>query len=464
MENISTKYFRENIQRSLLDEKLRWNVKKATDLTLSKRKSVIEDIETWELLREKAYRIRKNAIDNLDYYLELFENKCRGNDVQVIRATDGEDACTIVNTILKSVDAKLVVKSKSMVTEEIHLNEHLEESGVEVVETDLGEYIIQLAGETPSHITAPALHKSREEIGKLFSEKLELPYSSDPTVLTGYARNILREKFLNADAGISGANFLIAETGTIVLVENEGNARLSTTLPKIHIIITGIEKIIPSVDEALLLLKLLPTSATGQKITSYVSFINKPKQPDDIDGPKKIFVILLDNGRRNLLKYPETSSALYCIKCGACMNICPVYQTVGGHAYNSVYPGPIGSILTPTMSSFCNGKDLAYGSSLCGACTEICPVKINIHHTLLWIRSQAVENSYTPFIEKLLFRVWRSVMQNVILYNILSKIMQFLQPLMLQDGLKIREASASKNIPELADKSFHEIWKSEFSK
>lgn len=455
MENNSPKYFKENIRRSLLHDKLRSNVKKATDLSLSKRKSVIENFEEWELSREKALQIRKNAIDHLDHYLNLFENKCRDNNVEVIRAANGNEACSLVNEILKNSSAKLVVKSKSMVTEEIHLNEHIEQTGVEVIETDLGEYIIQLAGETPSHITAPALHKSREEIGKLFSEKLGLPYSSDPAVLTSYARNILREKFMSADAGISGANFLIAETGTIVLVENEGNARLSCTLPKIHIVVTGIEKVVPTLDEAIILFKLLPTSATGQKITSYLSFINKPKHPNDIDGPEKIFVILLDNGRRKLLKNPETSSALYCIKCGACMNICPVYQTVGGHAYDSVYPGPIGSILTPTMSSYCNGEDLAFGSSLCGACSEICPVKINIHHTLLWIRNQTVEKNYTPFIEKLLFRIWRNVMQNVFLYNLSSKIMHFLQPLMLQDG----GWSVSKNIPQLADKSFHEIWK-----
>lgn len=455
MENISQKYFKENIRQSLLDDKLRSNVKKATDLTLSKRKSVIDNFEEWELSREKAHQIRRNAIDNLDYYLNLFENKCRDNNVEVIRAANGNEACSLVNGILSKVSAKLVVKSKSMVTEEIHLNEHIEQTGVEVIETDLGEYIIQLAGETPSHITAPALHKSREEIGQLFSEKLGLPYSSDPAILTSYARDILREKFLSADAGISGANFVIAETGTIVLVENEGNARLSSTLPKIHIVITGIEKVVPTLDEEIFLLKLLPTSATGQKITSYVSFINKPKHPNDIDGPEKIFVILLDNGRRKLLKNPETNSALYCIKCGACMNVCPVYQTIGGHAYNSVYPGPIGSILTPTMSAFCNGNDLAFGSSLCGACSEICPVKINIHHTLLWIRNQAVEKNYTPFIEKLLFRIWRIVMQNVFLFNLSSKIMHFLQPLMLQDG----GWSVSKNIPKLANKSFHEIWK-----
>lgn len=464
MENLSPKYFRENIRRSLTDEKLCTNVKKATELTLLKRKSVIEDLNEWELLRQQAHQIRKIAIDNLDYYLELFEKKCQGNGVQVIRASNGEEACVSVKEILSNGSAKLVVKSKSMVTEEIQLNEQLEKAGIEVVETDLGEYIIQLAGETPSHITAPALHKSREEIGKLFSEKLGLPYTNDPTVLTGYSRNILREKFLKADAGISGANFLIAETGTIVLVENEGNARLATTIPKIHIVITGIEKVVPSIDMAFLLLKLLPTSATGQKITSYVSLINKPKHPNEIDGPEKIFVILLDNGRSKLLKNPETNSSLYCIKCGACMNICPVYQSVGGHAYGSVYPGPIGSILTPAMSSLCDGRELAFGSTLCGACTEICPVKINIHHTLLWIRNQAVANSYTPFTEKLLFRVWRSVMNNLFLYNLLSKIVHFLQPLIGRDGLKNSEDSEYKNIPELAEKSFHEIWKSELSK
>lgn len=460
MKNLSPKYFKENIKRSLLDEKLRSNVKKATLLTLLKRKSVIEDFEEWEVLREEAHHIRKNTIDNLDRCLELFGKKCKDNGIEVIRAASGKDAYSLVKKILENSSAKLVVKSKSMVTEEIHLNEQITESGVEVIETDLGEYIIQLAGETPSHITAPALHKSREEIGKLMAEKLGLPYKNDPTVLTGYARNILREKFLNADVGISGANFLIAETGTVVLVENEGNARLSTTIPKIHIVITGIEKVVPSVDETLLLLRLLPTSATGQKITSYVSFINKPKSLNDIDGPEKIFVILLDNGRSQLIKNSETKSALYCIKCGACMNICPVYQSVGGHAYDSVYPGPIGSILTPSMSSFCNGKDLAFGSSLCGACTEICPVKINIHHTLLWIRNQVVENYNTPFVEKLLFRIWRSVMQNVFLYNLSSKVINFLQPLMLQDGGWL----AYKNIPKIANKSFHEIWKSELSK
>lgn len=463
MNNQSPKYFKENVILSCQDEKLRAVVRKATIHSLQKRQEVVDDVENWEQLRHRGYEIRKESVDNFGKYINEFEENANRQGIIIFHAKNAGEVKDAVINILSDEGAKLVVKSKSMVTEEIHLNDTLEREGFEVVETDLGEYIVQLAGETPSHITAPALHKSRDEIGKLFNEKLGLEYTNDPAELTRYAREILREKFLKADVGISGANVLIAETGTIVLVENEGNARLSTSLPKIHIVITGIEKVIPRLRDAAVLLKLLPVSATGQKATSYVSFINSPKRKSDLDGPEKLFVILLDNGRNELQKNSKTREALFCIKCGACMNVCPVYQTVGGHAYGTVYPGPIGSILTPLMNSLKDAKDLAFGSSLCGACSEICPVKINIHHTLLWIRSHSIEKGYSPNLEKLIIHFWRLVMQHPLLYSTVSTLLRFLQPLLVEDRDSVRVPiwSEYKKFPKLADKSFHELLKKE---
>jgi L-lactate dehydrogenase complex protein LldF len=334
----SPKYFKENVRNSCRDAKLRAIVKKATTHSLLKRQEVVDEVDNWEGLRQQGYEIRKEAVNNLERYLSEFQKSAEKNSIRIFHAKNAKDAKDFVIKILKDENAKLVVKSKSMVTEELHLNDAILQNGIEAVETDLGEYIVQLAGETPSHITAPALHKSREEIGKLFSEKLGLKYTSDPAELTQYARTFLRKKFFKADVGISGANFLVAETGTIVLVENEGNARLSTTLPKIHIVVTGIEKVVPTLQDAAVLLKLLPRSATGQKATSYVSFINSTRRPGELDGPEKIYVVLLDNGRKEIQGKPEAIESLYCIKCGACMNVCPVYQTVSGHAYGSVYP------------------------------------------------------------------------------------------------------------------------------
>jgi L-lactate dehydrogenase complex protein LldF len=459
----SPKYFKENVILSCRDERLRAVVKKATVHSLQKRQEVIEEVENWEQLRQRGYEIRKESVNNLGKYIKEFEENASRQGIILFHAKNAGEAKVAVLKILSDEGAKLVVKSKSMVTEEIHLNSALQREGYEVVETDLGEYIVQLAEETPSHITAPALHKSRDEIGKLFNEKLGLEYTNNPVQLTQYAREILREKFMKADVGISGANVLIAETGTIVLVENEGNARLSTSLPKIHIVISGIEKVIPTLKDAAVILKLLPRSATGQKTTSYVSFINSPRRTGDLDGPEKIFVILLDNGRKELQKEYKTREALFCIKCGACMNVCPVYQTVGGHAYGSVYPGPIGSVLTPLMNSLKDAKDLPFGSSLCGACSEICPVKINIHHALLWLRSQSNEKGYALKSEKLIIYFWRLVMQHPPLYSMVSMLLRFLQPLLSEDRNSIRVPvwSESKKFPKLAEKLFHDFWKEE---
>lgn len=462
MPNSNTKHFKALIREKLSDKKLRNIVKKATSHSISKRIETINNyIPEWEQLRDRANFIRSKTMQNWEFYFEQLLKKFRENGIEFFYANNSSDACSIVKTLLFSFGVKKVVKSKSMVTEEIGLNEYLERNGFEVTETDLGEYIIQLANEKPSHITAPALHKSRQEIGELFSEKFNIDYTDAPEKLTEFARLILRQKFLNADAGISGANFLVAETGTIIIVENEGNARLSITLPKLHIVITSIEKIVPTLSDALMLLKLLPVSSTGQKITSYVSFIKKPFQSIGSENSQKIVVIILDNGRSNLLKNDKSRSILYCIKCGACMNNCPIYQSVGGHAYGSVYPGPIGSILTPWINTLNESKDLAYGSTLCGACSQVCPVKIDIHNQLLGIRKLSIENKYSPLIERVIFKLWLLSMKNFKLFTLLSKFLNFLSPLFQESGLKIPFWSKYKYFPAPAEISFHSWWQKE---
>ena len=306
-------------------------------------------------------------------------------------AADSAEANAIVGEIVRTRNIRVATKSKSMVSEELALNHALEAQGVEVFETDLGEYIIQLAEETPFHLVAPALHKTKEQVAQLFTEKLGIPYSDDIDALAAAARVALRDKFLQADLGISGANFLVAETGTLVIITNEGNGRLCTSAPRIHIGITGMEKVIPSMQDLSVFLRLLPRSATGQRITSYVSMVSGPRRAEDEDGPEEFHLILVDNGRSKMLADPHLREALYCIRCGACLNICPVYQKVGGHAYGWVYPGPIGAIVTPTLVGLGQAPDLPQASSLCGACREVCPIKINIPRMLLHLRQKSAE-------------------------------------------------------------------------
>ncbi|CUS77392.1 L-lactate dehydrogenase complex protein LldF [Candidatus Kryptonium thompsonii] len=447
--------FKENALKALRNTNLRKNLTRAISHTLSKRVEVVSELPNWEDLRQRAHDIKKHTIENLSHYLELFEKRATENGIKVLRAKDASEAKNYVLQIARKINAKLCVKSKSMVTEEIGLREFLEENGIETVETDLGEFIVQLAGEMPSHITAPAMHKSRDEIGKLFSEKLGVEYTNEPEKLTSIAREFLRHKFLNADLGISGANFLIAETGSVVIVENEGNAGLSTTLPKIHIVITGIEKVIPRLADLTVFFKILGRSATAQRFTSYVSIINAPKKSKP-DSPEEIYVILLDNGRTNLLKSEKLKQALYCIKCGACMLACPIYQRVGGHAYGSIYLGPIGSVLTPAQFGLDKATPLPFASSLCGKCYEICPVKIEIPHLLVWLRSQAVNSGFTSRFEKLIFKLWLIGMKNHKLYKFGSKFLRYFYKLGIKP--KFKKWSSERAFPELAEKSFKEIW------
>ncbi|MDX1904508.1 MAG: LutB/LldF family L-lactate oxidation iron-sulfur protein [Thermonemataceae bacterium] len=366
--------------------------------------------ENHELARERASFLKTETIAHLDELLLDFEENFTKRGGRVLWAEDSEDALKQIWQIFEKHKAKTIVKSKSMTTEEIHLNEFLEKKGVEAVETDLGEYIVQLAGQKPYHIVTPAMHMSKKDIAELFVEKLHIPPTDDAQELTLTARKILRNKYLSADIGITGANFIIADVGAIAITENEGNARMSTTFPKVHIAIVGIEKVIPKLEQLDLFWHLLATSGTGQKMTVYNSIFFGPRQPDETDGPDEMYVVLLDNGRTRLLADAEKREALNCIRCGACLNACPVYKNIGGHSYNTTYSGPIGSVITPHLAGLKEYKHLSYASSLCGACSSVCPVKINIHNLLLLNRKQSVEEKLNPSSERIAFRFWKKAM------------------------------------------------------
>ncbi|MBC8034734.1 MAG: iron-sulfur cluster-binding protein [Chitinophagaceae bacterium] len=360
-----------------------------------------------ELARERAKNIKWRAIESLDQQLEQFESAFSRRGGKVIWAEDIKEAQQEILKICRQKNCKTVVKSKSMVTEEIKINEFLHENNIESIETDLGEYIQQLDGEGPYHIVTPAMHKSKEDVAKLFHEKLHTPPGLSPEQLTLVARANLRKKYAEAEVGITGANFIISDTGSIALTENEGNGRLSCALPQTHIVVVGIEKIIPSLTDLALFWPLLATFGTGQQMTVYNTIISGPRQPGETDGPQDMYVILLDNGRTNLLADPISRESLYCIRCGACLNACPVYKNIGGHAYGTTYSGPIGKVITPYLSGVAEYKHLSYASSLCGNCTEVCPMKINLHELLLHNRHEAVTEGESTLGERLAWKAWR---------------------------------------------------------
>lgn len=360
------------------------------------------------LARERAKNAKWEAIEHLDQYLEEFEKKITARGAKVIWAENAEQALDAVGAICKEKNCKTLVKSKSMVTEEIHLNRFLESKGIESVETDLGEYIQQLDGEPPYHIVTPAMHKSKEDVARVFADKLGTAPGLSPEELTIIARNKLREKYVQAEIGVTGANFIVADVGGIAVTENEGNARLSCAWPKTHIVIVGIEKVIPSLEDIALFWPLLATYGTGQQVTVYNSLVMGPRQANETDGPEEMFVILLDNGRTNLLANPKTREALYCIRCGACLNACPVYKNIGGHAYETTYSGPIGKVITPYLKGMDEYKHLSYASSLCGNCTEVCPIRINLHELLLENRHEAVLQGTSSIAERLTWKAWKA--------------------------------------------------------
>ena len=404
-ENAQTFIAKSTIKAADLDHrrKINFNIGRY-NAVVPKGKEQFADIN---LAKERAKNIKWRAIETLDQQLETFEINFTKRGGKVIWAEDTQQAIESILSICKAKKCKQLVKSKSMATEEIHLNDALEKNGIQSVETDLGEYIQQLDGEAPYHIVTPAMHKSKEDVARLFNQKLGTPVNYTPEQLTQVARKILREKYIQAEVGVTGANFIISDIGGVAVTENEGNARLSCAFPKTHIVIVGIEKVIPSMTDLALFWPMLSTFGTGQKITVYNTIITGPKQPGETDGPEEMYVILLDNGRTNILKNPVQRQSLYCIRCGACLNVCPVYKNIGGHAYGATYSGPIGSVITPNLQGMKNFKHLSFASSLCGACTEVCPVKINMHELLLENRRESVEEGLANFSEKMAWKLWK---------------------------------------------------------
>ncbi|MCX6203345.1 MAG: LutB/LldF family L-lactate oxidation iron-sulfur protein [Bacteroidetes bacterium] len=405
-------------------------------------------------VKELAKNKKWDAIEHLDLYLTQFEEQITKRGAKVFWAEDSEQALNLIGEVCAAKKCTSVVKSKSMVTEEIHLNNYLESIGIESVETDLGEYIQQMDGEAPYHIVTPAMHKSKEDVAKLFAEKLGTDINLTPEQLTLVARKNLREKYVQAEIGVTGANFIIADIGGIAVTENEGNARLSASWPKTHIVIVGIEKMIPSITDLGLFWPLLATYGTGQQITVYNSIISGPRKADESDGPEEMIVILLDNGRTELLANAKSREALYCIRCGACLNACPVYKNIGGHAYDTTYSGPIGSVITPHLRGMHDYKHLSYASSLCGNCTEVCPVKINLHELLLENRKEAVELGESSFAEKFAWKIWKQTSMNRQLMN------QGTAPIKNWVINKMFKGWSNQRAPlSFPPKTFNQLWK-----
>src|SRR5580700_10464545 len=443
----------ETIQQTLGDARLQLAIYSATNRLMTHRAGAVgpDLLPEYQELRNDANQLKKHTIDHLDYYLELFERNVIAHGGKVVYAKDATEVADFVLTLAKERGAHLIVKSKSMTTEEIDLNERLEHHHLESVETDLGEYIMQLAHERPYHIVAPALHKTREQVADLLTDKLGVPRETVIEKQTMIARAVLREKFLAADIGISGANFLVADSGAVVIVENEGNARLTTSAPKIHIAVAGIEKLIPRAQDLAVFLKLLGRSATGQRLTVYTSFLSGPRRADEIDGPDEFYVVLLDNGRTKVLADRDKRQSLYCIRCGACLNHCPVYRKIGGHSFPWVYSGPIGAILTPQFLGVNHEPGLPFASSLCGACAEVCPVKIDIPKILLELRSEvkkAEEREGRSRLERLAFRIWAWVMCHPRIYEMAAMVAGGVAP--AENGRWLRRVPAVFNLPPVS--------------
>jgi L-lactate dehydrogenase complex protein LldF len=418
---IQSMFFKKTASMKLDDPVLQRNMKTAKGKFVDGRARGILDVDNWEDIRTYAAALRDRAIADLDSYLVEFERNATRRGAVVHWAETAESACDILLAIARANGVKLVTKSKSMVSEEVNLNERFEAAGVKVVETDLGEYILQLAKEPPSHIVAPAVHKSREEVAELFHVAHGGPRLTEIPALTRDARQALREHFLTADMGISGANFVIAETGTTLTVTNEGNADMVTTMPRIHCVITGIEKVIPTLEDFATLIRLLPRSAVGQSIANYLTLTTGPRLPGETEGPEQMHIVLVDAGRTRFVG-SAMQDMLRCIRCGACMNHCPVYQNIGGHAYGWVYPGPMGSVLTPVYVGIENAGDLPNASTFCGECQVVCPVKIPLPDLMRKLREMQFEGALRPFAERFAMKAWGYAARRPRLYAALTRI------------------------------------------
>jgi L-lactate dehydrogenase complex protein LldF len=452
--------------RALGDAILQTALKNATTTFIDRRRTAITTVADWEALRKRGRRIKEHTINHLDYYLEQLVAKVSELGGKVFWAQTGDDVCRYVIELAKARGVETVVKSKSMTTEEIELNHALEAARIRPIETDLGEYIIQLAREKPSHIIVPAIHKTRQQIAELFKEKLQTGDISEVAEITAVARARLRNEFLTAGMGITGANFAIAETGTIVLFENEGNIRLSTQVPKLHVAVVGIEKVIPRFEDLSVFLRLLPRSGTGQKQTAYVSFLNGARRQSD---DHEFHLILMDNGRTRILADEQMRESLYCIRCGACLNVCPVYQKIGGQAYGWIYPGPIGAVISPQLQGLRQASELPFASSLCGACKDACPVQINLPDLLLALRSKVKEdeasNSPQKLAESFAMKGYAMMATHPKLFNAAGWLGRKLAQVLAEDG-KITEAprpfdewTKARDLPAPNAYSFRDWWK-----
>jgi L-lactate dehydrogenase complex protein LldF len=460
--------FNERGRRAVADRDLHRNIELFTNKSVAGRNAVLGALPEAPELRERAYHVKQETMANLDRYLEQMADTVEERGGRVFFAGDGEDVVRYIGELARRRGAKVIAKSKSMATEEVELNRRLEEDyaelGLEIVETDLGEWIAQLAGDHPSHIIAPILHMDRHQAASVLSgvagEKLP-PNVEDLAV---FARKRLREKFLAADIGITGANFGVAETGTIVTVTNEGNGRLVTSVPPVHVAVMGIEKVIPRFEDLSVFLRLLARSATGQKLSVYTNFVSGPRGEGELDGAEEFHLILLDNGRSQLLG-TEFEEALYCIRCGACLNVCPVYRQTGGHAYGSTYSGPIGAVITPLLKGDEEARDLPHASSLCGACSETCPVGIPLHDLLLKLRNRQVERGLASKAQEIAFKGFEKTMKSPRLYKISTKASRAAQKPLLKNG-SVRSLPGplsgwtdSRDLPPLAEKPFRQLWK-----
>jgi L-lactate dehydrogenase complex protein LldF len=453
--------FRQRAESAMKDAFLQEALTIATTKFIGLRREAFDEFPEGETLRDRARAIKEATLQRLDHHLETLIGNVERLGGRVHYASTSEEARAIIVDIGRRTNARMAVKSKSMATEEIHLNEALERAGITPVETDLGEYIIQLAHERPSHIIAPAIHKTKGQVADLFSRELARPVEADPEVLTRIARLELREKFLRADLGITGANFAVADTGTIVLVTNEGNGRMVTSLPRVHVAVMGVEKVVPSMTDLMVFLSILAKSATGQKLSVYTTLVRGPRRAGELEGPEEFHLVLLDNGRITQLGGP-LREALSCLRCGACLNVCPVYRQIGGHAYGYTYPGPIGILLTAMLEGDRAVRDLAHASSLCGACLEACPVRIDIPRMLIELRRDVGEAKIAPWRERMAFKLLTQVLTRPRLYRFAARAARILQTPFARDGtigrLPLSDWTRTRDLPAVAARTFQERW------
>ncbi|MDQ3438867.1 MAG: LutB/LldF family L-lactate oxidation iron-sulfur protein [Planctomycetota bacterium] len=447
------------------DEKLKASINNAVMRQHTGRQLRMLELPNPDALRELAGQIKQHAIENLDYYLEQLAANVRKNGGHVHFARDGREATRIILDIAAKTKTSRCIKSKSMVSEEINLAHALEMAGMDVVETDLGEFIVQISHDKPSHLVAPIVHKDRASIAKLFSEYFGTPYDDDPHALTMQARKYLRDKFRDSDFGMTGGNFLVAETGHVACVENEGNQRQSVTTPRVLVSLVGIEKVVPRMVDLAVMLKLLARSATGQPFTVYTNIFGGPREPGERDGPEEFHLVLMDNGRTEILASEEYRETLRCIRCGACLNACPIYRKIGGHAYGSVYPGPIGALITPLFQGLANFKDLPQASSLCGACYEACPVRINIPKHLINLRRDINEQHLNGAMERMVYRLWAWGLTSPFIYGAITIGQKFdlrrraKGTGWVKDLPKIAAGwTQIRDMPAPAKRTFHQMW------